>query len=61
MNQNWHYIYPKKLLLRDYSTLKNLLSTIKITYRGEMKKSLCVLMGTLSVRLTHNTYHYHTH
>ena len=44
MNQNWHYIYPKKLLLRAYSTLKNLLSTIKITYRGEMKKSLFVLM-----------------
>ena len=61
MNQNWHYIYPKKLLLRAYSTLKNLLSTIKITYRGEMKKSLRVLMGTLSVSLTHNTYHYHTH
>ena len=23
MNQNWHYVFPKKLLLRAYSTLKH--------------------------------------
>ena len=35
MNQNWHYIYifPKKFLLRAYSTLKHSLSTMKINYR----------------------------
>ena len=27
MNQNWRYIFPKKLLLRAYSTLKHSLST----------------------------------
>ena len=47
MNQNWGYIFPKKLLLRAYSSLKHSLSTIKITYRGEMKiflQTVCVLM-----------------
>ena len=37
MNQNCGYIFPKKLLLRAYGSLKHSLSTIKITYRGEMK------------------------
>ena len=27
MNQNWRYIFPKKLFLRAYSTLKHSLST----------------------------------
>ena len=27
MNQNWHYTFPKKLLLKVYSSLKHSLST----------------------------------
>ena len=51
MNQNWHYIFPKKLLLRAYSTLKHSLSSTKANYSSKMKISLCVLKGTLSARL----------
>ena len=45
MNQNWHYIFPKKLLLRAYSTLKHSLSTTKVNYSSKMKISLCVLIA----------------
>ena len=36
INQSLHSIFPKKLLLRTYRTLKHSLLTIKINYRGEM-------------------------
>ena len=57
MNQNWRYIFPKKLLLRAYSTLKHSLSTTKVNYSSKMKISLCVLIGTLSVRVKTNPQH----
>ena len=49
MNQNLRYTFPKKLL-RAHSTLKYSLSTTKVNYSSKMKISLCVLIGTLSVR-----------
>ena len=57
MNQNWRYIFPKKLLLRAYSTLKHSLSTTKVNHSSKMKISLCVLIGTLSVRVKTNPKH----
>ena len=51
MNQNWHYIFPKKLLLRAYGTLKHSLSSTKVNYSSKLKISLCVLIGTLSARV----------
>ena len=65
MNQNWCYIFPKKLLLRASSTIKHSLSTTKVNYRSKMKISVCVLIGTLSVRVKTNAQHvkyrYRTH
>ena len=45
MNQNWRYIFPKKLLLRAYSTLKHSLSTTTVNDSSKMKISLCVLIA----------------
>ena len=45
MNQNWCYIFPKKLLLRAYSTLKHSLSTTKVNYSSKIKISLSVLIA----------------
>ena len=56
MNQNLRYTFPKKLL-RAYSTLKYSLSTTKVNYSSKMKISLCVLIGTLSVRVKTNPQH----
>ena len=42
MNQNWRYIFPKKLLLRAYSTLKHIVNN---NYSSKMKISLCVLIA----------------
>ena len=67
MNQNWHYIFPKKLLLKAYSTLKHSLSSTKVNYSSKMKISSCVLVGTLSARVKttgnpqHVKYRYGTH
>ena len=65
MNQNWHYIFPKKLLLRAYSTFKHSLSTTKVNYSRKMKISLCILINTLSLRVKtnpqHIKYRYRTH
>ena len=69
MNQNWHYIFPKKLLLRAYSTLKHSLSSTKVNYGSKMKIHVClrVLIGTLSARIKttsnpqHVKYRYRTH
>ena len=65
MNQNWHYIFPKKSLLRAYSILKHSLSTTKVNYSSKIKISLCVLIGTLSARVKTNPQHvkycYRTH
>ena len=65
MNQNWHYIFQKMLLLRAYSTLKHSLSSIKVNYSSKMKTSLCVLIATLSARAKTDPqqvkYRYRTH
>ena len=54
MNQNWRYTFPKKFLLRAYSTLKHSYSTTKINYSSKMKTTLCVLIDILSVRVKTN-------
>ena len=54
MNQNWCYIFPKKFLLRAYSTLKHSYSTTKISYSSKMKTTLCVLIDILSARVKTN-------
>ena len=64
MNQNWHYIFPKKLLLRAYMYFEALIVNNKSKLQQQMKISLCVLIGTLSVRVKtnpqHVKYRYHT-
>ena len=57
MNKNWRCTFPKKLLLRAYSTLKHSLSTTKVNYSSKMKISLCVLiLVTMGVTGLHNSY-----
>lgn len=50
MNQDWHHMFPRKSLLRTYSTLKHSLLAIKINYSGETRINLRVLIGTRSVK-----------